>query len=405
MAELLVRVGSGDAALVRRIFDTRTATPRRLLPNRIVTDAHAALTNPDLASVARRAGIPFVVDPQTFYLQGEQHPEDPWSQLSFADAAKLTPADLSSEDRMDRLVAKCLEFQLERGASVLVPPYVHVERGADGWGEVQAALWHRTRRYLDQQDLQLPVLAVLALGWRLLDRNLWPSAFHPLSGALTQLAPTEVALAASKVDRGAHPDHRLVSLLSAIGQMKKTFPVIAWQQGTLGEAAVAAGAAGYETGVGWREHCDLQTAMSQHRKPKNPDGGFSPRPVYIRALGTSIPKRTVAELMSQPRIAPNLVCVEANCCSNGRDDLLRDARQHAITSRAQLLHELAEPAQPAWQWNVLARRSATALEIAEQINRVAAKSDSALKIDTSHLRAINVVAENRRKTLGRRRAA
>ncbi len=405
MAELLVRVGSSDAALVRRIFDARTTTPRRLLPNRIVTDAHAALTKPDIGSVARRAGVPFVVDPQTFYLQDEQHPADPWSQLPFADAARLTPADLSTKNRAGRLVAECLEFQLQRGASVLMPPYVHVERGTDGWVEVQAELWRQTRDFVDRQGLQLPLLAVLALGWRLLDRNLWPSAFHPLSGALTLLAPDEVALAASKADRGAHSDHRLVSLLSAVGQLKQTFPVIAWQQGTLGEAAVAAGAAGYETGIGWREHCDLQTAMSQHRKPKKTDGGFSSRPVYIRALGTSIPKKTVETVMSQPRIAANLVCIDASCCFNGRDDLLRDAREHAIISRAQTLHELGEPAQPAWQWNILAQRSATALEIAELINKVTAKEQSVPKIDTSHLSAINIVAENRRKTLGRRRAA
>jgi hypothetical protein len=89
----------------------------------------------------------------------------------------------------------------------------------------------------------------------------------------------------SKVDDGVHPDQRLVTFMAVLRRIKRRFPVIAWQQGVLGEAAVAAGAIGYETGLGWRERCDLQGAMSAHRQP--PSGNFGARPVYIPALNLS----------------------------------------------------------------------------------------------------------------------
>lgn len=403
MVELLVRAGSGDAALLRRVFGDVTEPTSSSRPHRIVVDAHVAVAKPEIARIARRAGAPMVVDPQTHYLQDVQHPADPWARLGFAHAAKHTAEELSEPARQDWLVAESIEFQLAHGATVLVPPYVHIERVNDGWVEVQTSLWHRTRRYLDQQDLHLPTLAVLALGWRLLNRTTWPSALHPLCRALTDLDPTEVALAASKIDDGVHPDQRLVTLIAVIGLIRQRFPVIAWNQGVLGEAAVAAGAVGYETGLGWRERCDLPGAMSAHREP--PSGGFGARPVYIPALKRSIPKRTIQQLIVHPTIIAELVCQDPACCPGGQQALLGDARAHALASRIRALRELDQPVQPAWKWNFLAQQSAAGVELARRINIIADGTPGMWKINAAALGAIHTVAENRRQTLGRRRAA
>lgn len=270
MAELLIRAGSGDVALLRRVFGGTAGSVSPWRPHRIVLDAHVAAAKPEITTIARRAGVPLVIDPQTYYLQDFQHPADPWARLAFADAAKHAPDDLATPARQDWLIAETIEFQLAHGATMLVPPYVHTERVNDGWVEVQTSLWRRTRRYLDQQGLRVPTLAVVALGWRLLNRTAWPSALFPLRRSLVELDPTEVALAASKIDDGVHPDERLVTLMAVIRRLRRTAPIIVWQQGVLGEAAVAAGAAGYETGLGWRERCDLRSAMSTHRQPPPP---------------------------------------------------------------------------------------------------------------------------------------
>lgn len=404
MAELLLRVGSGDAALLRLVFGEVAGgrvPPWR--PHRIVTDAHVAAGKPEIADSARRAGVPLVIDPQTHFLQDVQHPADPWARLAFTDAARHTPDDLSALARQDRLIAESIEFQLAHGATVLIPPYVHIERVNDGWVTVQTSLWQRTRRYLDQQDLHLPVLAVLALGWRLLNHVTWPSALYPLRQALTDLNPAEVALAASKIDDGVRPDQRLVTFIVTLRRIRRRFPLIAWNQGMLGEAAVAAGAVGYETGLGWRERCDLRATMAAHRQP--PSGGFSARPVYIPTLKRSIPKRTIQQLMAHPNIIAELACLDSTCCPDGPHALLGDARAHALAQRVQTLHELTQPRQPAWKWNILAQQTAAGLHLAQRINVLADRTPDMWKINTAALHAIHVVAENRRQTLGRHRAA
>jgi hypothetical protein len=400
MAELLIRAGAADAALLERIFDGSGRAQQRWLPDRIVVDAHVAAVTPRIAATARHAGVPLVIDPQTYYLQDSQHAADPWAALPFADPTAYAPADLSASTRQDRLVADCLEYQLAGGATMLIAPYLHVEQPDDGWALVQAGLWRSTRRYLDQQGMRLPVIAVMALGWRVLERHTWSAVLWPLRRALRELTPDEVALAASKVDSGAHPDERLVTLEATIRALTPHFPVIAWNQGTLGEAAVAAGASGYETGIGWRERCDLRARMGDRRAPGDLGGG--PRPVYIEALKRSIPKTSVESLLAHARIGPELVCLDLGCCPGGRRDLLHDMRHHAIVRRARALHDLSSTARTTWRWSQLATGAAAGL--AARINGAAEAAPALSRIDTAALSAIHTVADSRRQG-GRRRSA
>lgn len=407
MADLIVRISGCDEALLSRLVgpprsgSPSTATRR---PDRIVVDAHTAASTPSIARTARRAGLPMLVDPQTFYLQDDQYPADPWAQLPFASSPVSTVGDLLNPARLDRLIAESLEFQLDHGASILTAPYVHVERAVDGWAKVQAGLYRRTRRFLDANNLCLPVLAPLALSWRLLGRTTWPTALDDLVAAIHALEPTEVALAASKIDQGARADRRLADLYATIGRLRCHWPVIAWQQGVLGEACVAAGADGYETGIGWRERCDLRAQMGTHRKPAGQ--GFGARPVYIAALGRSIPKRTVAALLTDhPTVAADLVCQDQKCCPAGRQTLTSDARTHAVIARAARLATISAAAHPRWAWKLLAAQSAHGLQLTERINAIAARSAGIAKVDTTALHAIAVTADVRRQAASRRYAA
>jgi len=209
----------GDEVHVRDHGLLESAAARPQAPDRVVVDAHTADVHPEIAGTARQAGLPMLIDPETFYLQGQQHPGDPWARLPFAAAAPTTVAGLLDDGRAGRLVAESLEFQLARGATALIAPYVHVERAGDGWAEVQVVLHQQTRHYLDAQGLNLDVIAPVAMGWRLVGRTAWPQAMDRIMVGLQELAPTEVALAASKIDQGAHPDQRLADLYAAIGRM------------------------------------------------------------------------------------------------------------------------------------------------------------------------------------------
>jgi hypothetical protein len=64
MAELLIRASSQDQALLRRIFGTDTRQRRASLrPDRIVVDAHVPALTSEFSRIARRSGVPFIVDP------------------------------------------------------------------------------------------------------------------------------------------------------------------------------------------------------------------------------------------------------------------------------------------------------------------------------------------------------
>lgn len=344
-----------------------------------------------------------LVDPETFYLQDHQHDADPWASLPFASASVATPADLMAPGRQDELVADCVGFQLTHGATSIIPPYVHVERLDDGWAEVQIGLLRRTQRYLKTENLGLPVVAVLALSWRLAGRTKWPAAFDRINNTLVDLAPAEVAVAASKVDQGVHPERRLGGLYAVIERLTKTHPsVLAWNQGLLGEASVAAGASGYETGIGKRERCDLRSRMGGRRKP--PGDGFGPPSIYIAAVSRSLPKPSVTALLGDPLVGPQLVCPDTTCCPPGRRTLAGDCRTHAVVARARRLALLSANQHPRWAWNQLATDAASGLRLAGRINTYAARRDDVSRIDTGALTAIAATAAARRD-VSRRRAA
>lgn len=397
MPELIIRAGVQDAALLRRTFGTGPGPAAVWAPDRVVVDAHVALATSDIAATTRRAGVPFLVDPQTHYLQDEQHPGFAWMKLPYAIGRRVTPAELTSRTSAEYLVAECVNHQLRAQATMIIPPYVHLERPGSAWIDVQAELWRATRRYLEREHIALDVLALVAVGWRMLHPIQGRAALAPASRALLDLRPNEVAVAASRVHQGAHAEDRLVDLLVLIQRLGERWPVVAWQQGLLGEACVVAGAIGYETGIGWREHCDLLASMASHRRPPKHPGA---RPVYLDALKRSIPRRSLQQLRAHRAVWSRLICTDASCCPPAGEGLLSDARQHAINGRARSLTAVARAQTPQWQWAGLATHAAESIAIASRVNALAGHHQQIAKIDTTPLRAIQIVAEQRR---GRRR--
>lgn len=400
MAELLVRFGSVDAALAVNVL----TGPRSRRPSRVVVDAHVAAATPTIAAGAARAGIPMLVDPQTFFLQDDVNPANAWARLPFAVASRLSPADVAEPRRAAAIAEQVIDYQLGHGASHVMVPYVHVERAGDGWDIAQLALWEASRRVLDAAGLDMPVVATLALGWRLLAHTAWPSGLLPLTAALNDLGPDEIALAATKVDAGVCPEDRLADMLAAIERLARDFPVLAWQQGALGEAAVLAGARGYETGIGWRERCDLQSKMRSLRSAPTDGGG--PRPIYITSLRRGIDKRTLQEVLGNPRLEAGAVCLDVTCCPDGPRSLLADARQHAINARLASLAQVVTPAHSAWRWAQLAAEAEEGLDWARRINRHLRMAGSAVPtIPTAALQATHLVADRRRAYRRRHPAA
>lgn len=395
MAELLIRAGFQDASMLPRVLGAEGDGLPRV---RVVVDAHVAARRPEFAMAANVAGAPLLVDPQTYLLQDHQPSGDPWCRLPFGIPGKLEPRDMTTT-RIDQLIESVAQFQLEHGATAIIPPYFFLAGREVGWADAQVAVWSRTRRVLQTMGVQLPVLAIASLDWKRLRGAGVLSRGEALDRALRGLAPAEVALSSSKSHLGTRPDERVMDLCAAIVRVTEIAPVIAWQQGLLGEACVIAGAVGYETGIGQREGLDMGSALSSRRAAPE-DGPRGARPVFVRGLMRSIPKRSVEALSGMPQLWASIFCVDADCCAPSGQTMLRDARAHAVLSRRKSLADLTSVRQQAWRWGALADKSALGLQLAERINRARSTSADISRVDATALRGMNLVASGLRRGSG-----
>lgn len=395
-AELTLRVGANDEPFVRRLFGLLPGSrPAPYLPARVVVDAHVPLNQGSgLSSLAREAGIPFLIDPETHFLQDEQHSDAPWCRTPFGRPASNTPVDLASTSVQDALIQSVVDYQVQYGATMIIAPYVHIETPDSRWPEIQAGLWRGTRDYVVRAGLNLPVIAVVAVGWRCLHPREY-AKLEPIWDALADLDPDEIALAASKVHMGAKPEDRIAELLMVVRNLARDYKVTMWQQGLLGDLCIVEGAAGYECGIGWREKCDLQSRKAVHREPAS-DRGRTPRPVVIRELGRAIPRVRLELARTKRRTWSKLVCPFPDCCAPGGHDLLGDARRHSVISRVRELEQLDATRATSWRWNHLTQRARDGLALAHELNALAPSSSSTPAIDIKLLAAIHTVAKARR---------
>ena len=119
-----------------------------------------------------------------------------------------------------------IDYQVIHAATAIIPPYVHIDRPGSDWIDVHAGMWDYAREYLHNEAIALPVLAVVAVGWRMLQPLNGTHARGPVMRALAELAPREVALAASKVDAGAHPDEPAMDLVLMVEQLRSDHLVV-----------------------------------------------------------------------------------------------------------------------------------------------------------------------------------
>jgi hypothetical protein len=388
-------VRSWDRALLPRIFGADTPDLRASMrPDRIVVDAHLPTRAPEIPG---SHGCPECHSWSTrkIFIQDNQPASDRWATLPFGIARALTPEEASRPAFQSDFARRVIDYQIVRDATAIIPPYVHIDRPDSDWIDVQVGMWACTKEYLEREGIALPVTAVLAVGWRMLHPVHGIQALNPVMRALIDLAPREVALAASKSDDGAHPDERAMDLVLMIERLATDYSIILWQQGLLGEIGIAAGATGYETGIGWRERCNLPATMASRRAIQS-GGRRSGRPVFVTALGRSIDRRSLEEMRQHRDIWTQPICTDTDCCPQGGRALLDDASKHAVVQRARRVDELDRIERTVWQWQNLADDAYRGLDLAARINRLAHTSGALRRIDTHALSAISAVSHLRR---------
>lgn len=401
---LFVRAGRSDNLLVDELLAPATAGVPfggRAVPMRgLVVDAPTADAQPALRQAAEGAGLPLIVDPLTHLFQDEQVADKGWATLDFADSHAFSAEYFLDESALATLVQKSIAFQLNRGATILVPPYFYAKSPDDPWFRVQLVANRTSAEYLKSEGINLPVAPIFVGSLKSFGaRKYWDTGVDEFLRSLASLNVRymPVALSSSRAKNGDTED-RIGSYLATVRHLSAAAPVIAWRQGQYGLAAVAAGAVGYQTGPGVDERCDF-AQLSRTRRPKPPPPPDKkkelkmPRHIYLSRFGRSVSGRVAEVLINNGHLRGSLTCTDPACCPNGASSMTADWRQHAVRSRARELDELNKMPDAAWRLNHVARLAERAADVARSANEVLAKTEIKDRLPESSFRAVATVAD------------
>ena len=400
--DLFVRAGRFDNLVIDELLAPATAgVPfggRRVPMRGLVIDSPTAVAQPALRQAAEAAGLPLIVDPLTHLFQDQQEPNKGWAALDFADASAREADHFFEDSVLAALVQKSVAFQLDHGASILVPPYFYAKSPTDPWFQVQMAANRTTAEYLRAEGINLQVAPIFAGSLKGFGaQRYWAAGVDEFLRSVAKLNVryVPVALSSSRAKSG-DTEYRLAAYLATVRHVGTAAPVIAWRQGQYGLAAVAAGAVGYQTGPGVDERCDF-AQFSRARRPKPPpEKGKGPkmsRHIYLSRFGRSVSERVAQTLISNGYLRGALTCADPACCPNGASSMTTDWRQHAVRSRARELDELKQMPDAGWRLNHVARLAERAADVARSANEVLAKSDIKDRVPEASFRALTIVAD------------
>ena len=128
----------------------------------LVLDAQVAAKQPVFVEAARASGTPVLVDPLTFFLQDEVTVGDSWERLPYGRASAVPMTELEEPSVQNDLISSVIEFELHYGATALVAPYLLLDDDPSTL-RVNLKLLTQTRSYMESHDIQLPLIAVLAM--------------------------------------------------------------------------------------------------------------------------------------------------------------------------------------------------------------------------------------------------
>ncbi len=370
MAELLIRAAMNDHNVVGDLL-APGASPdwasRRALFSGLVADAHVADARPVLADHARAAGIPYVIDPDTTFVQSEVAPGDRWASLPFGSAEAVDAADV----KVAKLAAEVLEFEVDNGATRLVAPYFYAQSPMDPWFRASLAALDETAEYLDRNDIHLPVTAVLCAQLQSFGNPTnWSIGIDRFVARAEEIGADTIGLCLSPAGDGADSYGKVVRLFDAALRARTgELRVVAWRQGIYGPALVAAGIDGYECGMGTGEQTDVKGRQSS-RKPRDDDSSWGGAGgIFIEPLNRSVIRSVGRILLGDNRTRAKVMCDDEGCCY-AVAATIDNSRDHAVRTRARMLQQLMDQPHRAWRLNHIARQAASAVPLVQQANAV-----------------------------------
>jgi hypothetical protein len=401
VSELMIRPGANDHEVIKDLLAPSAGAVlmpgARSLIDRLVLDAHVAALRPDFVEAADSAGVPVLIDPLTFFLQGELREKDRWAQLPFGDASKLVPTDLSDPFRREALVASVVDFQLEQGATAIIPPYLYVSSPTDPWFDVALNMLRSTSRYMRREGIALPIVPVLCAQLKGFGfERSWPEGIDRFAAAALDLGPEAIAVCFSPAGAVRTDSyHKLLRLFAATRRIRRNGArVIAWRQGVYGPGLVAAGLDGYETGIGTREQANLAGAIGARKpRPGKKNSGGAGLGIYLEPLRRSVPSKVGETLLGDRSMRPKVMCDDERCCLNGAASTLDQRRHHAVRSRSREMTALEGQPHTSWRLHQVGKDARHAADLAVQANAVLEQSGLTERIGISGYEALADVME------------
>lgn len=407
MTELLIRPSHNDHLAMADLLvpaDSALVGSVRRPISRLVVDAPLALAFSQYREAAAESGTPLIIDPLTTLLQVDTDPAIGWAKLPYARNDAYNPELLTNTFLLRELVERCVEFQVQQGASGIVAPYFYAKGTGDPAFAATLEALRLTARHLRANHTRLPLIAVLCGSHRGFARTAtYGDGVDRFAQTALNLGPQMLALCLSPNGSGEESPAKVLQLMTAAQRLKSTgATVIAWRQGFYGPALVAAGLDGYETGTGVQERTDMATyARNQKPGSRDGDGGFfTHTPVFIETLGRSLSNRAARALIDNSRyLHSQLVCRDVRCCPHGATSMLGDGRrQHNVRTRARRLRDLDQMPHPAWRLNQIAKDAYAAGLMATRVNEVLADIGEQGLIPTRGFEALGRVSEQLSRT-------
>ncbi len=399
-SELLIRPAVNDHKVVADLLAPAPGQAARPV-SRLVLSAQDAVRAPIFAELAAKTGTPLLIDPMTYLLQAPTDPADPWvGEVAFGRAEALDAVAMVDPFAIDRLVAAVVEFQVEQGASAIIPPYFYAASPESPEFAASLAAIARTARRLRADGVALPIVPLLCAQLRgFLHRPDWRAGLDRFAAAAIDVGPQAIALQLAPLGAPSESYAKLLDALLAARHLRAAgVPTLAWRQGVYGNALVAAGLDGYECGMGVGEQSNPRANISARAPGRRSGGGFAAHGVYVAALGRSLPPKVAELLLGDRMVRGRLLCDSLTCCPQGAESMRSSkGRPHAVRSRARGLAELDQIPNLDWRLHHLAKQAASGYVAATKANELLARSQLPNRLRPESFAALEQVAEHLRR--------
>lgn len=402
MPELLIRPGENDHEVIGDLLTPAAGAillpGARPLIDRLVLDAHVAAARPEFAETAREVGLPVLIDPLTLFWQGVLREKDKWSKLPFGDARKLSPEELSNPFRREQLVAATVDFQIDNGATAIIPAYTYASSPGDPFFQISLDFLRATSRYMGRNGIALPIIPIFCAQLQSFGpEKSWREGIDRFASVALDLGPEAIGVCLSPAGNLKDDSYNKVfRLFAATRRLKKTGTrIFAWRQGIYGPGLVAAGIDGYETGIGTREQAQLARAIGSRKPPKpgKKSGGGGGPGIYLEPLRRSVSSKVGETLLGDRSMRPKVMCDDERCCPNGAGSTLDQRRHHAVRSRSRELAAIESQPQMTWRLHQIQKDARAAADLAVQANEVLKQAKIKERIGTPGYEALAGVME------------